>query len=102
MCRSLVCQPPRLTDRHRERAVSHSTCLGSVIRVRNSPCKLICEELTLNFSLLASGRIKPVIYSRVYSLEEAMEGLCALERRETWGKVIVHVHDEDKKAVAKL
>lgn len=102
MCRSLVCQPLRLTDRHRERAVSHSTCLGSVIRVRNSPCKLICEELTLNFSLLASGRIKPVIYSRVYSLEEAMEGLCALERRETWGKVIVHVHDEDKKAVAKL
>lgn len=60
---------------------------------------LVWEAL---FDLLASGRIKPVIYSRVYSLEEAMEGLCALERRETWGKVIVHVHDEDKKAVAKL
>ncbi|KAL4073966.1 hypothetical protein V8B97DRAFT_1937400 [Scleroderma yunnanense] len=54
------------------------------------------------FDLFASGRIKPVLYSRVYSLEEAMEGLHALERRETWGKVIVHVRDEDQKAVARL
>ncbi|KAI6021383.1 hypothetical protein BKA83DRAFT_4464114 [Pisolithus microcarpus] len=44
--------------------------------------------------LFSSGRVKPVIYSRIYPLEKAMEGLLALERRETWGKVIVRLRDE--------
>jgi NADPH2:quinone reductase len=43
-----------------------------------------------------------VTYSTVYPLESAMSGLGALERRETWGKAVVHVRDEDRKAVAKL
>lgn len=44
--------------------------------------------------LFSSGRVKPVIYSRIYPLEKAMEGLLALERRETWGKVIVRLREE--------
>lgn len=50
-------------------------------------------------SLFSSGKIEPVTYSTVYTLENAMEGLAALERRETWGKVVVRVRDE---TVAKL
>lgn len=45
--------------------------------------------------LFSSGRVKPIIYSRVYPLEKAVEGLLALERRETWGKVIVRVRGEN-------
>lgn len=53
--------------------------------------------------LFSSKRVKPVIYSRIYSLEKAMEGLLALERRETWGKVIVRLRDENQGIVmAKL
>ncbi|KAG6372316.1 hypothetical protein JVT61DRAFT_7756 [Boletus reticuloceps] len=54
-------------------------------------------------SLLSSGKVKPIVYSTVYPLAHAMEGLGALERRETWGKVVVRVRDdEDAKAMAKL
>ncbi|KIL00708.1 hypothetical protein PAXRUDRAFT_644899 [Paxillus rubicundulus Ve08.2h10] len=60
---------------------------------------VVWEEL---LALFASGRVKPVTYSTVYSLESAMSGLGALERRETWGKAVVRVRDEDRKAVAKL
>ncbi|KAI6033094.1 hypothetical protein F5J12DRAFT_798686 [Pisolithus orientalis] len=49
--------------------------------------------------LFSSGRVKPVIYSRIYSLENAMEGLLALGRRETWGKVIVRVRDKNQEHV---
>ncbi|KAH7888739.1 hypothetical protein F5I97DRAFT_1855116 [Phlebopus sp. FC_14] len=55
--------------------------------------------------LFSSGQIKPVIYSKVYRLEEAMVGLNALERRETWGKAIVRVRDdihEDHRPAVKL
>ncbi|KAI6134470.1 hypothetical protein EV401DRAFT_1905489 [Pisolithus croceorrhizus] len=53
--------------------------------------------------LFSSGRVKPVIYSKIYPLEKAMEGLLALERRETWGKVIVRLRDENQGLVmAKL
>ncbi|KAH7909327.1 hypothetical protein BJ138DRAFT_1155526 [Hygrophoropsis aurantiaca] len=53
-------------------------------------------------SLLASGRVKPVIYSKIYSLEEVVGGLHALQKRETWGKAIVRIKDDDHKALAKL
>jgi NADPH2:quinone reductase len=53
-------------------------------------------------ALFSSGRIKPVIYSTVYPLESAMSGLDALERRETWGKAIVRIRDEDRQTIAKL
>lgn len=44
--------------------------------------------------MFASGRVKPVVYSKVYRLEHLAEGLEALERRETWGKTIIRVKDE--------
>lgn len=52
--------------------------------------------------LLASGRVKPVIYDRIFSLKEVTIGLDALEKRETWGKVIVRIKDEEQSVVAKL
>lgn len=55
----------------------------------------------INSRLLASGRVKPVVYDKVYSLNEVTIGLDALEKRETWGKVIVRINEEQK-LVAKL
>lgn len=52
--------------------------------------------------LFASGRIKPIIYDKVFSLDEVTVGLDALERRQTWGKVIVRVKNEEQRIVAKL
>ncbi|KAL0955932.1 hypothetical protein HGRIS_002120 [Hohenbuehelia grisea] len=49
-------------------------------------------------NLLASGRVSPVNYSEVYPLERITEALGKLERRETWGKVIVRIRDEQGKA----
>ncbi|EIW82912.1 NAD(P)-binding protein [Coniophora puteana RWD-64-598 SS2] len=53
-------------------------------------------------ALLASNKVKPVMYSKIYPLEEMGQGLIALEQRKTWGKVIVHVKDENKRIAAKL
>lgn len=52
--------------------------------------------------LLASGRVKPIIYDKVFSLDEVPVGLDALEKRQTWGKVIVRVKDEEQRVIAKL
>lgn len=49
-------------------------------------------------SLISSGRVKPVIYTKVYPLENLADGLQALEQRKTWGKVAVRVRDEKAKA----
>jgi hypothetical protein len=46
-------------------------------------------------SLFSSGRIKPVNYTEVYPLEKLTDGLAALEKRETWGKAIVRIKDEN-------
>ncbi|KAG2078983.1 NAD(P)-binding protein [Suillus decipiens] len=59
----------------------------------------VWEEL---LRLFASGRIKPIIYDKILSLNEVTVGLDALERRQTWGKVVVHVKDEEQRTVAKL
>lgn len=48
--------------------------------------------------LLASGRVNPVNYTKVYTLETIRDGLAALENRKTWGKAIVRVKDETGKA----
>ena len=44
---------------------------------------------------MASGRVKPVTYSTIYTLENLAEGLKAIEERKTWGKAIVQVREED-------
>ncbi|KAF6760271.1 alcohol dehydrogenase [Ephemerocybe angulata] len=53
--------------------------------------------------LFASGRVKPVTYTQTWPLERLAEGLGALERRETWGKAVVKVKEDDSAKVgAKL
>ena len=43
--------------------------------------------------LFSSGRIKPVVYPETFPLEKVSDGLVAIERRRTWGKVIAHVRE---------
>ncbi|KAF7792365.1 hypothetical protein EIP86_003402 [Pleurotus ostreatoroseus] len=45
--------------------------------------------------LLSSGRVKPVVYTKVFPLEKTGTGLQALESRKTWGKVIIRIRDAD-------
>ncbi|KAG1848603.1 hypothetical protein C8R48DRAFT_729864 [Suillus tomentosus] len=72
---------------------------GLYISKEPSRIPVVWEEL---LGLFASGRIKPIIYDKVFSLDEVTVGLDALERRQTWGKVIVRVKDEEQRIVAKL
>lgn len=53
--------------------------------------------------MFSSGRVKPVTYTEVYKLESLVDGLEALERRQTWGKAVARVKEEPKiKQQAKL
>ncbi|EPT04976.1 NAD-binding protein [Fomitopsis schrenkii] len=52
--------------------------------------------------LLASGRVKPVVYTEVLPLERVADGLHLLEQRKTWGKAVVRVRDEISGERAKL
>ncbi|KAG1732221.1 uncharacterized protein EDB91DRAFT_1152222 [Suillus paluster] len=60
---------------------------------------IVWKEL---LELFASGRVKPIIYDKIFSLDEVTVGLDALERRQTWGKAIVRIKDEKQSVVAKL
>lgn len=42
------------------------------------------------------------MYTEVFPLERLADGLGALEKRKTWGKVIVRIKDENTSAKAKL
>jgi NADPH2:quinone reductase len=53
-------------------------------------------------SMFASGQVKPVVYTDVYKLEQLVDGLAALEKRETWGKAIARVKEETTSERAKL
>jgi NADPH:quinone reductase len=53
--------------------------------------------LTPIFSLFASKRVSPVVYDRVYALDELTLGLQDLEARKTWGKVVVRVQGPESK-----
>jgi len=52
--------------------------------------------------LFASGRIKPVTFTEIYKLDQLVDGLTALENRQTWGKVVVRVKEETERQFAKL
>ncbi|CDO77707.1 hypothetical protein BN946_scf184969.g58 [Trametes cinnabarina] len=53
--------------------------------------------------LFSSGRAKPIVYPETFPLERLADGLQAIEKRKTWGKVIVHVRDPERsQARAKL
>ncbi|KAG9316565.1 hypothetical protein JVU11DRAFT_2616 [Chiua virens] len=72
---------------------------GNYANKEPSRVTVVWKEL---LELFASGKVKPVNYTTVYPLSNAMEGLRALEQRETWGKVVVRIRDEEKTAIAKL
>lgn len=50
---------------------------------------------TFLHSLFSSGRAKPIVYPETFPLERLADGLVALEKRKTWGKVIVHVREPE-------
>jgi NADPH2:quinone reductase len=52
------------------------------------------------YSLIESGKLRPVVYSEIWPLERVADGLVALEKRKTWGKAVVRVREDD--ATAKL
>jgi len=75
---------------------------GLYTREEPSRIPVVWKELLNMFS---SGKAKPITYSTVYPLACAMDGLVALERRETWGKAVVCIREEeeeDNKTMAKL
>jgi NADPH2:quinone reductase len=51
--------------------------------------------------MLTKNRVKPVVYDRVYTLENLIAGLGELEQRKTWGKAIVRIRDADAAAGGK-
>lgn len=50
------------------------------------------------FELFESRKLVPIVFNRSYSLEELPKGLDALEKRETYGKVVIRVREEDSRA----
>lgn len=50
------------------------------------------------FKMFEEGSVKPVVFEKVYRLESIAEGLKAIQRRETWGKLVASLEDESEKA----
>ncbi|KAJ7680353.1 alcohol dehydrogenase [Mycena polygramma] len=47
-------------------------------------------------ALLTSGRVSPpVVYKDIYTLDNVADGLRALENRQTWGKAVVKIKNEE-------
>jgi len=65
---------------------------GAYATKEPSHVPVVWEEL---LSLLATGKLQPVVYSPVYSMEQIPDGLAALESRKSWGKVVARVRDDD-------
>ncbi|KAH9023915.1 NAD-P-binding protein [Lactarius pseudohatsudake] len=59
---------------------------------KNNP-EHVSETWRELLELLASGRLKPVVYSVEYTLETLTQGLQDLENRKTWGKAVVRVRE---------
>ncbi|KAH9173657.1 NAD-P-binding protein [Lactarius sanguifluus] len=59
---------------------------------KNNP-EHVSETWRELLELLASGRLKPVVYSGEYTLETLTQGLQDLENRKTWGKAVVRVRE---------
>ncbi|KZT72141.1 NAD(P)-binding protein [Daedalea quercina L-15889] len=69
--------------------------------VKHEPKHIFEVHRAIN-ELLASGRIKPVVYPQAFPLEQLADGLHLLEQRKTWGKVVVRIRDEKSGERAKL
>ncbi len=65
--------------------------------IENNP-ERVQETWKELFELLASGRLKPVVYSGNYTLETLTHGLQDLENRKTWGKAVVRLQEPAAKA----
>jgi NADPH2:quinone reductase len=61
----------------------------------NEPARTM-QVWTELLELLASGKVTPVVYEQVYTLETLVQGLDDLEKRKTWGKAIVMVRQDGK------
>ncbi|KAH9894889.1 alcohol dehydrogenase [Cubamyces lactineus] len=73
---------------------------GAYTKFEPSRVPVVWKEL---LDLFSSGRAKPIMYPETFPLERLADGLIAIERRKTWGKVIVHVREpETSSARAKL
>lgn len=70
--------------------------MASTPRVRPG-LRLVSVHVAYGFlhSLFSSGRAKPIVYPETFPLERLADGLIALEKRKTWGKVIVHVREPE-------
>ena len=47
------------------------------------------------YRLFESGKVKPSVYPEVWDLVNISAGLEALEKRKTWGKVVVRIRNDD-------
>lgn len=54
--------------------------------------------LTPLFRLFESGKVVPVVYGKTYAFEELPQALDALAKRETYGKAVIRVREEDPRA----
>lgn len=72
---------------------------GAYTQKEPSRIPVVWKEL---LDMFASGTVQPVTYTETWPLEKLSEGLGALERRETWGKAVIRVREENQGRVAKL
>jgi NADPH:quinone reductase len=52
--------------------------------------------------MLEARKVVPVVYERVFPLEDLRAGFDALEKRQTYGKVVVCIREDDEPQRAKL
>lgn len=86
----------------RVRARPGASRLEVTLRVSQSTPDIDALTSVHNNRLFESGKVKPVIYDRIWKLEEMPEGLRALEDRSTWGKAIVRVREDSGNVSSKL
>ncbi|EIN11815.1 NAD(P)-binding protein [Punctularia strigosozonata HHB-11173 SS5] len=66
---------------------------GAYSRNETSRPPVVWKEL---LDLFQSGKCSPVVYDKVYPLEDLVSGLNDLEQRRTWGKAIARVRPDDR------
>jgi NADPH2:quinone reductase len=62
----------------------------------------VAEVFKEIMDLIASGRVKPIIYEEIFPLDKVGQGLDAISARRTWGKPVLRIKEEQHSTVAKL
>jgi NADPH:quinone reductase-like Zn-dependent oxidoreductase len=62
----------------------------------------VAEVFNAIMDLIASGRVKPIIYEEIFPLDKVGQGLDAISARRTWGKPVLRIKEEQHSTVAKL